>query len=63
MTRVLLIASSPSLPQASNFHAKFPGASDLALDLLTRLLTFDPAKRVDVGHVTHPCALGPVQRS
>uniref|UniRef100_A0A7S2RGM5 Mitogen-activated protein kinase n=1 Tax=Rhizochromulina marina TaxID=1034831 RepID=A0A7S2RGM5_9STRA len=41
--------------EAQDFKAKFPSAPDSAIDLLTRLLTLDPAKRIDVGHaIEHP---------
>jgi len=41
--------------KAINFRDKFPGASDEALDLLTKLLTFDKSKRLTVDQcLEHP---------
>ncbi|RHY15357.1 hypothetical protein DYB25_009077 [Aphanomyces astaci] len=41
------------------FSALYPGASVLALDLLDRMLTFDPRRRIDVdGALNHPYLAG-----
>jgi len=45
------------LPRQSvaDFHTMFPNASDDALDLLSKMLTIDPAKRMKVGEaLDHP---------
>ena len=48
------IRSLPIKPRIP-FATLFPDANPLAVDLLSRLLTFDPAKRIDCEHaLNHP---------
>ncbi len=41
--------------QKVNFRKKFPDADPLAIDLMEKMLQFDPRKRIDVhGALKHP---------
>lgn len=47
--------------EATNFHAKFPKATEDALDLLRSMLTMDPAKRATVRQAIDHAYLRPVR--
>lgn len=51
----LLLACAAAVLQRVPWHKKFPEADPLALDLLDKMLQFDPRKRIDVqAALKHP---------